>query len=101
MSLAKTDWLEQNVLTGMEQGAGHFFSYGTVEYCQQHQVQIKCLQAWGSLAQGLFSGGRQPQTEAKRQTADLVRQLAASYQCSAEAIVLAFLRRHPAGNSSL
>jgi len=94
MSLAKTDWLEQNVLTGMEQGAGHFFSYGTVEYCQQHQVQI---QAWGSLAQGLFSGGRQPQTEAKRQTADLVRQLAASYQCSAEAIVLAFLRRHPAG----
>lgn len=94
MSLAKTDWLEQNVLTGMVQGAAHFFSYGTVEYCQQQQVQI---QAWGSLAQGLFTGGKTPQTPAQHHTADLVRQLAASYQCSAEAIVLAFLTRHPAG----
>ena len=94
MSLAKIDWLEQNVLTGMVQGAAHFFGYGTVEYCQQHQVQI---QAWGSLAQGLFSGGKIPQTAAQQHTADLVQQLAASYQCSVEAIVLAWLLRHPAG----
>lgn len=94
MNLAKIDWLEQNVLTGMVQGASHFFGYGTVEYCQQHQVQI---QAWGSLAQGLFTGGKTPQTEAQRHTADLVRQLAALYQCSPEAIVLGWLMRHPAG----
>ncbi|MBU2180915.1 MAG: aldo/keto reductase [Gammaproteobacteria bacterium] len=94
MSLAKIDWLEQNVLTGMVQGTSHFFGYGTVEYCQQHQVQI---QAWGSLAQGLFTGGKTPQTEAQRHTADLVRQLAALYQCSPEAIVLGWLMRHPAG----
>ncbi len=94
MSLEKIDWLEQNVLTGMAQGAGHFFGYGTLEYCQQHQVQV---QAWGSLAQGLFTGGKTPSTDAQRQTADLVRQLAALYQCSAEAIVLGWLMRHPAG----
>lgn len=94
MSLAKIDWLEQNVLTGMVQGASHFFGYGTVEYCQQHQVQI---QAWGSLAQGLFSGGKSPETAAQRHTADLVRQLAALYQTSPEAIVLGWLMRHPAG----
>ncbi len=46
MSLAKTDWLEQNVLTGMEQGAGHFFSYGTVEYCQQHQSNSGLGAVW-------------------------------------------------------
>jgi len=94
MSLAKIDWLEQNVLTGMVQGASHFFGYGTVEYCQQHQIQI---QAWGSLAQGLFTGGKSPATQAQHQTADLVRQLAALYQCSPEAIVLGWLMRHPAG----
>jgi len=94
MSLAKIDWLEQNVLTGMVQGASHFFGYGTVEFCQQHQIQI---QAWGSLAQGLFTGGKSPQTAAQLHTADLVRQLAALYQTSPEAIVLGWLMRHPAG----
>jgi len=94
MSLAKIDWLEQNVLTGMVQGAAHFFGYGTVEYCQQHQVQI---QAWGSLAQGMFTGGRSPENAAQQHTADLVRRLAALYQCSPEAIALGWLMRHPAG----
>lgn len=93
MSLNRIDWLEQNVLTGMQSGAAHFFSYGTVEYCQQHKVQI---QAWGSLAQGLFSGGKTPTTIAEQQTADLVAQLAAQYQTSAEAIVLGWLMKHPA-----
>ncbi len=94
MSLNRFDWLEQNVLTGMQNGAAHFFSYGTLEYCQQHKVQI---QAWGSLAQGLFSGGKTPTTIAEQQTADLVARLAAQYQTSAEAIVLGWLMKHPAG----
>lgn len=94
MSLNRIDWLEQNVLTGMQSGAAHFFSYGTVEYCQQHKIQI---QAWGSLAQGLFSGGKTPTTAAEQQTAELVTRLAAEYQTSAEAIVLGWLMKHPAG----
>ncbi|MCT6700712.1 aldo/keto reductase family oxidoreductase [Rheinheimera sp. 4Y26] len=94
MSLSRIDWLEQNVFTGMPQGANHFFSYGTVEYCQLHKVQI---QAWGSLAQGLFSGGKKPATPAQQKTADLVAQLAAEYQTTAEAIVLGWLMKHPAG----
>jgi predicted oxidoreductase len=94
MSLANIAWLEQNVLTGMAQGAEHFFGYGTLEYCQQHHIQI---QAWGSLAQGLFTGGKSPQTPAQQHTADLVQQFAALYQCSPEAIVLGWLLRHPAG----
>jgi predicted oxidoreductase len=93
MSLANLDWLEANVLTGMPQGAGHYFGYGTVEYCQLNKVQI---QAWGSLAQGRFSGGGKDLSANEQRTADLVARLAAEYQVSAEAIVLGWLLRHPA-----
>ena len=92
MSLADIDWLEESVLTGMPQGSNKHFSYGTVEYCQQQGVQ---LQSWGSLAKGAFSGA-QTQTDSERATAALVAQLAEQYQCSREAIVLAWLMRHPA-----
>lgn len=94
MSLNNLNWLEQNVLTAMPEGGNYHFSYGTVEYCQLHKIQ---LQAWGSLAQGLFTGGRTPETAAQQTTSRLVSSLAADYQTSPEAIVLAFLLKHPAG----
>ena len=93
MSLQNLDWLEANVLTGMAQGAQHYFGYGALEYCQLNKVQI---QAWGSLAQGKFSGAGQQLTAREQQTAQLVATLASEYQVSAEAIVLAWLSRHPA-----
>ncbi|MCH8537397.1 MAG: aldo/keto reductase [Alkalimonas sp.] len=93
MSLADHHWLEETVLTGMPMGANVHFAAGTVEYCQLHAIQ---LQAWGSLAQGLYSGGRSAETAAEQATALLVQQLAAAYQTSAEAVVLAWLMRHPA-----
>ncbi|MEE2025231.1 MULTISPECIES: aldo/keto reductase [Alkalimonas] len=93
MSLANYHWLEETILTGMPAGSQCHFSAGTVEFCQLRDIQ---LQAWGSLAQGLFSGGRLPRTDAEHKTATLVQQLAADYQVSAEAIVLAWLLRHPA-----
>lgn len=93
MSLGNIDWLEQNILTGMPQGASHHFGYGTVEYCQQNNVQI---QAWGSLAQGLFSGGAKPTTTAQMMTANKVTELAEMYQTTSDAVVLSWLMRHPA-----
>lgn len=92
MSLKDHAWLEQNVLTGMAEGAREFFSYGTVEYCQQHKVQ---LQAWSSLAKGVFSGNGTSERELA--VTRLVAQLASEYQTSPEAIVLAWLMRHPVG----
>ena len=92
MSLADIDWLEETVLTGMPQGQQHHFGYGTVEYCLQHGIQ---LQSWGSLAKGIYSGAS-CQTDAQQATAALVAQLAEQYRCSREAIVLAWLMRHPA-----
>lgn len=93
MSLSHIDWLEANVLTGMPEGASQHFSYGTVEHCIKKQVQI---QAWGSLSQGLFSGGAKPTTPAHISTAQKVAEFAAMYQTTREAIVLSWLMRHPA-----
>jgi predicted oxidoreductase len=67
---------------------------GTLDYCRSHNILI---QAWGPLASGkLFK----PDTEADPalgKTAQLVGQLAEAKQTSREAIVLAWLLRHPAG----
>lgn len=90
MSLADHAFIEQNVLTGMPEGSKHFFGYGTAEFCLQQGVQ---LQAWGSLAQGRFSGCAQTAHEHK--VSAVVAQIAALYGVSAEAILLAWLRRLP------
>lgn len=92
MSLADINWLEESVLVGMPEGGQRHFGYGTVEYCQLHGVQ---LQSWGSLAKGVFSGAPL-QNAQQAATAQLVATLSEHYNCSAEAIVLAWLMRHPA-----
>ena len=93
MSLAAHNWLEESVMVGMPAAAARHFGYGTIEYCQLHKIQI---QSWGSLAQGRYSVGYPGQTEAESAVSELVQQLAAEYQCSLEAIILAWLMRHPA-----
>lgn len=93
MSLAAHHWLEEGVLIGMPAGAERHFGYGTLEYCQLNHIQ---LQSWGSLAQGRFSPGFAGQNSTEHAVSQLVQQLAAAYQCSSEAILLAWLMRHPA-----
>jgi len=95
MSLANLGWLNEGVTAGMDIGAQQHFSPGILEYAQTQGMQ---LQAWGCLAKGLFSG-KDVSTMARhvQETSELVAKLAAEYQVSREAIVLAFLMRHPAG----
>ena len=94
MSLQQLAWLDEGVLATNPLGKAINFAAGTLEYCQQNDVQ---LQAWGSLCGGLFSGqDTTQQTQHIQQTALLVTKLANHYQVSKEAIVLAFLTRHPA-----
>ncbi|RDV25640.1 aldo/keto reductase [Alteromonas aestuariivivens] len=92
MSLAFRDWMEDGITTGSTANRNSGFAPGTLEYCMTHNVQ---LQAWGSLAQGRFTGGTTSGTtdEATRQA---VAELAALYQVTPEAIVLGWLTRHPA-----
>jgi predicted oxidoreductase len=61
---------------------------GTLEYAQQHGVQ---LQAWGSLAQGRFND------PSASPAAKVVHELAETHRTTANAILLAWLLRHPAG----
>lgn len=94
MSLLNQDWLNESVTAGMTSGKHVHFSPGIIEYCQMNKVQ---LQAWGCLAQGLFTGkSLDGQPEYIIATTKLVGQLAAEYQTSREAIVLGWLMRHPA-----
>jgi len=94
ISLSKLDWLDQNVVANSFEAPASNFVPGTIEYCQQNKVQ---LQAWGCLSQGLFTGNSlESAPEHVKNTAKLVKQLAVDYQVPPEAIVLAFIMRHPA-----
>lgn len=94
MSLKRLDWAEHTVVVNQRRGASLNFADGIIEYCRLHEVQ---LQAWAPLAYGLYSGGKTDNaTEADLKTRDLVQKMANEKDTTAEAIVLAFLMRHPA-----
>lgn len=94
ISLAKRDWLEEGVLAGHTAGKDVNFTADTVEYCRRNKVQI---QSWGSLCRGLYSGQEvSNEPISVQQTAARVMFLASEYQATPEAIVLAWLMRHPA-----
>lgn len=94
LSLTALDFLSQGVDHNTAANTGNTFVPGTIEYCRQHKVQ---LQSWGCLSQGLFSGRAvTDQPPHIQQTAQLVSDLSAQYGVSGEAIVLAWLMRHPA-----
>ncbi|RCW41118.1 aldo/keto reductase family protein [Paenibacillus prosopidis] len=60
------------------------------------------IQAWGPLAQGRLSvRASENATEAKMKTAALVQQTADENETTPEAIVLAWLMKHPAFNISV
>ncbi|MFG6442056.1 aldo/keto reductase [Roseateles sp. LKC17W] len=91
MSLAKLDFIDAGTTFNDPQAAtrpGAMAWAGTLEYAQQHGVQ---LQAWGSLSQGRFND---PATSA---AAQVVHEIAETHATTANAVLLAWLLRHPAG----
>ncbi|WP_136254096.1 aldo/keto reductase [Onishia niordana] len=94
LGLHRLEFLEEGVLANQPEGAASNFTPGTLEYCRRQGMQ---LQAWGCLSQGRFTGrSLDDQPASVRATAALVSELAELYRVSREAIVLAWLRRHPA-----
>lgn len=94
ISLTNLGWLDEGVYAGNPAGQHVNFAPGTLEYCRLNKVQI---QSWGSLSQGLFSGRDvSAESESIQTTAKLVASLAEKYDTSKEAIVLAWILRHPA-----
>ncbi|WP_067515108.1 aldo/keto reductase [Endozoicomonas ascidiicola] len=95
MSLSHLDWVDEGVVFNYPDSAAISFTPGTIEYCRTHNIQ---LQAWGCLSKGLFSGKDiSGESESVKATAQLVASYAAELNVSREAIVLAWLMRHPAG----
>lgn len=69
---------------------------GIIEYCRIHGIT---LQAWSALAKGLLSGrDLAPDTEPRiAEAARMVAKFAKERGVSSEAIVIAWILRHPAG----
>ncbi|MDR7272497.1 putative oxidoreductase [Pelomonas saccharophila] len=91
LSLAKLDAIEVGTTFNDPQATtrpGCVAWAGTLEYAQRHGVQ---LQAWGSLAQGRFND------PAASPAAKVVHEIAEAHCTTANAVLLAWLLRHPAG----
>jgi len=94
LSLGHLDWIEEGIFVNQKQGSGVNFPEELIAYCRKEQIQI---QAWSPLAKGLFSGNLKGiESEHIRATANLVQSLAEEKGTTREAIVLAWLMRHPA-----
>jgi hypothetical protein len=63
-----------------------------MEYCRLKKVS---LQAWSPLAQGILMGNLDSQPGNIRETAALVKKYAQRHETTAEAILLAWLLKHP------
>lgn len=95
ISLGHLDCIDQGIIANVGGETTYNVMAGTLEYCQMNKIQV---QSWGSLSQGLFTGRKvEDQPAHVATTAKLVSVLAAEYQTSPEAIVLAFLTRMPQG----
>jgi len=91
LSLAKLDAFDAGTTFNDPQAAarpGTAAWAGTLEYAQRHGVQ---LQAWGALAQGRFND------RAASPAAQAVHELAETHRTTPNAVLLAWLLRHPAG----
>ncbi|MCL7749944.1 aldo/keto reductase [Halalkalibacter alkaliphilus] len=94
LSLSHVHWVEEGIYVNQAYGAQVNFPEELLAYCRKEQIQI---QAWSPLAKGLFSGnlkGKEPQQVLH--TAELVQRMAQEKGTTCEAIVLAWLMRHPA-----
>lgn len=91
MGLGRRAWLESTVLVNRDEGFAAGFPHGTLEHAASHGIE---LQAYGSLAQGRYTG-RAAESPADGAASALVATLADSYGASPESIVLGWLMRHP------
>ncbi len=95
MSLLRRDWLESTVLVNHAESLEYSFPHGTVELCMAKGIE---LQAYGSLAQGRYTGAR-PEEElsaAESATAAMLERLAGEKDTTPESLLLGWLMKHPA-----
>ncbi len=93
MSLQHADFVEESITTNMKEGSQSGFPRGTMEFCEQQNIQ---LQAWSPLAKGIFTGNPSSNpSSTELATTKLIGQLANRYSSNPNAILLAWLLKHP------
>jgi predicted oxidoreductase len=86
--------INAGVVTNQDEPAWPVRGEGTLEYCRLHDITV---QAWSPLARGYLSGRPLESPDARlEQAAALVAEMARGKGVNREAIVLAWLLRHPA-----
>ncbi|MGA8790171.1 MAG: aldo/keto reductase [Paenarthrobacter sp.] len=94
MSLLRRDWLESTVLVNHAEGAGYSFPHGTLEHCMAQGIE---LQAYGSLAQGRYTGATSKEfPPAESAVKEMLEQLAGEKNTTPESVLLGWLMKHPA-----
>ncbi|WP_375708429.1 aldo/keto reductase [Paenibacillus albidus] len=94
LSLAQISWVDAGISVNREPWKDITFPEGTLEHCRTENIQI---QAWGPLAQGLFSGrSLENQPENIVNTAAMVQRIARERGTTPESIVLSWLMTHTA-----
>lgn len=95
MSLAHRDFVESQVLANLAEGTRYNFPQGLLAHCQADGVE---LQAWGAMAEGIYSGRPAPEGDrTARAASDVVTRLAQRMGVAREAVVVGWLLRHPYG----
>jgi predicted oxidoreductase len=94
LNLLKTSLLDSMVVSDEGQPMAGHPADGTLEY---HRIHGISTQAWAPLAYG-YPVGRKPDWDAARvqQLAQVVERIAAKYEVPGNAVVIAWLLRHPA-----
>jgi predicted oxidoreductase len=92
MSLLRRDWLESTVLVNHPEGRENSFPHGTLELCMDRGIE---LQAYGSLAQGRYTGAG-ADSPAEAATSEMLVRLAGEKNTTPESVLLAWLMKHPA-----
>lgn len=87
VSLAHPDPIVSGIAINQREPGFPMRSVDLIEYCRLNEITV---QAWSPLARGRFSGA------SNDPAGNLVRSIADRYGVAPEAIVLAWLRRHPA-----
>ncbi|BCW59793.1 aldo/keto reductase [Arthrobacter sp. StoSoilB20] len=97
MSLLRRDWLESTVLVNHADGLGFSFPHGTLEHCMAQGIE---LQAYGSLAQGRYTGAPAAElSPAESAATEMLEKLAGEKNTTPESVLLGWLMKHPAGIS--
>ncbi len=92
MSLAHTPMIDEGINVNTQFDGGVMRAAGTLEYCRLHDIAV---QTWSPLQKGFFGGVFLGDDE-YAQLNEVLRELAAKYGVTPDAIAYAWLLRYPA-----